>query len=206
MDEGVIWRLGEADAAAAGAVLGRAFMDAPLYTYALPDPAGRARLCPSLFAATFHVARRFGAAWAVGTEPGAIAGVAYCIEYPRGEVTPQQAERWGLAAAAAAWGPALGRLRAAAGAIHEAFTRMAPARRIDIATVGVDPNRQGRGLGSTLVGRVVTEASAAGLPVGLWTTQPRNVPFYLRAGFALVAEGTSPVGALPWWGFLAPAP
>jgi GNAT superfamily N-acetyltransferase len=204
--EHAIWQLGEADAAAAGAVLGRAFLDAPLYAYALPDPAERARLCPPLFAASLHVARHFGAAWAIGTAPGAIAGVAYCVEHPRGEVTPEQAERWGLAAAAAAWGPAHGRLAAAARAIHEAFAAAVPARRLDLATLGVDPVWQGRGLGSALVAEAVAEAAAAGLPVGLWTTQPRNVPFYLRAGFGLVAVGASQGGALPWWGFLAPAP
>src|SRR5262245_21454810 len=114
MDEPIIWRLGEADAAAAGTVLGRAFLDAPLYVYALPDPEERARLCPSLFAAALHVTRHFGAAWAIGSEHRAMAGVAYCVEYPRGEVTPELAERWGLAAATAALGPAHGRLAAAA--------------------------------------------------------------------------------------------
>ena len=206
VDEYAIWQLGEADAPAAGAVLGRAFMDAPLYAYALPDPAERARLCPPLFAAALHVARHFGAAWAIGTEAGAIAGVAYCIEYPRGEVTSEQAEGWGLAAAVAAWGPSHERLRAAGRAIHEAFAAVVPARRVDVATLGVDPDRQGQGLGSALVRKVAADAAAAGLPVGLWTTQPRNVPFYLRAGFALVAEEASPIGALPWWGFLAHAP
>jgi GNAT superfamily N-acetyltransferase len=78
-----------------------------------------------------------------------------------------------------------------------------PARRVDVATIGVETDRQGQGLGTALIGHVVAEA-AAGLPVSLWTTQPRSVPFYLRAGFALVAGGTSAVGALPWWGFLAP--
>jgi GNAT superfamily N-acetyltransferase len=206
VDDCAIWRLSEADAPAAGAVLGRAFMDAPPYVYALPDPAERARLCPPFFAAALHVAHHFGAAWAIGTEPGSIAGVAYCIVYPRGEITPEQAERWGLAAAVAAWGPSYERLRATGRAIHEAFSAVVPARRVDVATLGVDPDRQGQGLGSALVRKVMADATAAGLPVGLWTTQPRNVPFYLRAGFALVVEGTSPVGALPWWGFLAHAP
>jgi hypothetical protein len=44
-------------------------------------------LCPSLFATNVHLACALGEAWAVGPSPGDMAGVAYWLWMPEGEVT-----------------------------------------------------------------------------------------------------------------------
>lgn len=55
--------------------------------------------------------------------------------------------------------------------------------------LGVDPSRQGRGLGLRLLRPVVAAARDAGLGVHLETTNPRNVGFYERMGFIQTGEG-----------------
>jgi len=65
--------------------------------------------------------------------------------------------------------------------------------------IGVDPSRQGRGLGSALLAHRVAECDAQGLPAFLESSNPANVPLYERHGFRVVAEiqvGDSP-GAWP---------
>jgi ribosomal protein S18 acetylase RimI-like enzyme len=54
--------------------------------------------------------------------------------------------------------------------------------------IGVDPARQGRGLGSALLQPVLAECDATHLPAYLESSNPRNQPFYERHGFQAVGE------------------
>lgn len=58
--------------------------------------------------------------------------------------------------------------------------------------VGVDPDLQGRGLGSALVKEGLARADASNCPCYLETSEERNVAFYERQGFVVV--GTAPLG------------
>ena len=58
--------------------------------------------------------------------------------------------------------------------------------------VGVDPELQGRGLGSTLVKEGLSRADESNSPCYLDTSEERNLAFYQRQGFAVV--GTTPLG------------
>ena len=58
--------------------------------------------------------------------------------------------------------------------------------------VGVDPDLQGRGLGSALVKEGLVRADEANCPCYLETSEERNLAFYERCGFAVV--GTAPLG------------
>jgi ribosomal protein S18 acetylase RimI-like enzyme len=58
--------------------------------------------------------------------------------------------------------------------------------------LGVDPARQGEGLGKALVQFGLARAAAAGLPAFLETATERNVRFYESLGFRLVEEGSVP--------------
>jgi GNAT superfamily N-acetyltransferase len=53
---------------------------------------------------------------------------------------------------------------------------------------GVDPARQGAGLGSRLLAHCLEVVDAARLPAYLETPNPRTVPFYARHGFAVTGE------------------
>ena len=61
--------------------------------------------------------------------------------------------------------------------------------------LGVRSDRQGRGLGAIAVGPGLARCDDDDLPCGLVSTNPRNVPFYERHGFAVAAEVTTPDGA-----------
>lgn len=61
--------------------------------------------------------------------------------------------------------------------------------------VGVEPMSQGRGLGAALLQPILRRCDEEGLPAYLESTNPRNIPFYERLGFASVGvmqAGTSP--------------
>lgn len=66
-----------------------------------------------------------------------------------------------------------------------------------LATVGVDPAAQGRGAGRALLAAFLRGADADRLPAYLETDRPGNLPFYERAGFAVVGE-THVLGVRIW--------
>jgi ribosomal protein S18 acetylase RimI-like enzyme len=65
--------------------------------------------------------------------------------------------------------------------------------------LGVDPPRQGAGLGRALVRFGLAQAARAGLPAFLETATERNVGFYLSLGFRLADEGSVPGGGPQVW-------
>jgi ribosomal protein S18 acetylase RimI-like enzyme len=69
-----------------------------------------------------------------------------------------------------------------------------------LLVVGVDPALQGRGLGSTLIRDGLFKADQAGCPCYLETSDSRNVAFYERHGFKVLAEALLGAGGPPAWG------
>ncbi len=70
--------------------------------------------------------------------------------------------------------------------------------------IGVDPSRQGEGLGSLLLAYTLSEVDGTGGTAYLESSNPLNVPLYERFGFEVIAEiqaGDSP----PIWPMLRPA-
>ena len=68
-------------------------------------------------------------------------------------------------------------------------------------TIGVDPSRQGQGIGSRLLEAANARANAdVYSQIVLLTLQPRNVPLYERHGYKTVCGGTEPSSGLAWWG------
>jgi GNAT superfamily N-acetyltransferase len=65
--------------------------------------------------------------------------------------------------------------------------------------LGVDPPRQGQGVGSALLQPVLARADGEGLPCYLETQKERNVPFYQKHGFEVVVEDDLPDGGLHSW-------
>lgn len=61
--------------------------------------------------------------------------------------------------------------------------------------IGIDPCRQGQGLGAALMAHGLAICDRDGRPAYLDSTHPRNIPFYERFGFKLV--GTIEIGGHP---------
>ena len=57
-----------------------------------------------------------------------------------------------------------------------------------LSMIGVDPARQGRGLGSALLAETLDLVDADGLPAYLESSNPKNVPLYERFGFAVIGQ------------------
>ncbi|MFI9231636.1 GNAT family N-acetyltransferase [Streptomyces rimosus] len=68
-----------------------------------------------------------------------------------------------------------------------------------LGSVGVDPDRQGRGLGGAVIRPGLEAADVAGVPAFLETSDERNVRFYERLGFEVTAECVLPGGGPRTW-------
>ncbi len=65
--------------------------------------------------------------------------------------------------------------------------------------LGVEPEQQGRGLGSAMLAPLLARSRSQGLPCYLETFNPLNPPFYERHGFRVAHEGVVPGTALTLW-------
>jgi GNAT superfamily N-acetyltransferase len=79
-----------------------------------------------------------------------------------------------------------------------------PAPHWYLPLIGVDPSRQGQGLGVAMLQAMFARIDGEGLPCYLETFQPTNVPFYQRNGFELAATGKEACSRLPYWAFTRP--
>lgn len=69
-----------------------------------------------------------------------------------------------------------------------------------LATIGVDPTRQGCGIGSTLLEVVIEQLDSEGLPAYLECSKEDNIAFYHRHGFTVTGEvGRNRGGSPPIW-------
>jgi ribosomal protein S18 acetylase RimI-like enzyme len=62
--------------------------------------------------------------------------------------------------------------------------------------IGVDPQHQGKGIGSALLRHTLERCDRSGLPAYLESSSPANLPLYERHGFRVIGEiqaGQSPV-------------
>ncbi len=57
-----------------------------------------------------------------------------------------------------------------------------------LSTLGVVPDLQGHGIGSSLIRPVLEKCDSAGMPAYLESSKERNIPFYRSHGFEVVRE------------------
>ncbi len=105
----------------------------------------------------------------------------------------------GFGAAAAQMGAAVGRLLAVYEYLEALRLRALPGRHWYLMLLGVEPWRQGEGIGGRLIAPVLAQADADGLPAYLETFVQRDVTFYTRHGFAVLEEGDEPSAGLHYW-------
>lgn len=111
--------------------------------------------------------------------------------------------------------PAMGRLAgwrrlrtvsAAMAALEERHRHHAPADHFYLSALGVEPDRQGEGVGTALVQPVLDRCDRHGVPAYLETATARNVLLYERLGFVVVEEMTLPGTDVHGWLMLRSAP
>ena len=183
--------------AASGAVLARAFADDPVFTYMLSDPVERERLMPPFMTAWTRYGLLFGE---VDVTAGPVEASAIWLPPDAVVRTAERRERAGLTAVVSAFSDGArarydalvqhhGRVREAAQSVPHWY----------LSLIGVDPARQGLGLGSLLLRAGLSRVDQDGVECRLFTEQPRNVPLYQRYGFEIAVEGDVPDGGPHFW-------
>ncbi len=183
----------------AGAVLARAFHDDPIQSAIFPDPGRRATLLPIVFRAFIRAAiasgghvtatsdRRAVSIWSPpGTEIGASTILRnYGRDLPRIVIgTPLRSIRATISLF---------------GLMERKRRTLMPAAYWYLATLGVDPPYQGRGLGTLLVTEGLDRTDADHTPAYLETETESNVAFYQQLGFGVVEELTIERLGIPLW-------
>jgi GNAT superfamily N-acetyltransferase len=194
-----VTRLHEGQIDGAAQMLARAFHDQPYGVFYEPDPERRMRLLCEEFARLVRLCFALGEPYVTADE---LAGVALWMPPPAARITAEQEREFGLDQLPAIFGEAaFTRFRPLRDLLSELHERDMREAHWYLPILGVDPARQGSGLGGALLGPGLARADAQRLPCYLDTAQPRNVPFYQRYGFQVLVEGVEPVSMLPYWTF-----
>ena len=180
----------------AGEVLGRAFFDDPLLKYIFPDEARRKRPLTWLMDRGARYGLRYGEVHTTAD----VAGAAVWLPPGETDMTPLRMMRVGMLIAPLRVGlGAVRRFLASGDYLEEFHKRDVPPRHWYLAILGVDPSRQGQGIGGALIQPIIARADSAGLPCYLETMKERNVTFYKKHGFVVVVEGDLPDGGPYFW-------
>ena len=198
----VVRRATRHDIPALAAVLGRAFAADPFYSYLAGTASERSQRMRDGWAAILRFASAgLSASWTTND----LAGAAVWIPPGRSasgfvdqlRMLPALAELTG-------WS----RMRQASSALEALERRrraLAPTPHWYLSALGVEPERQGEGIGSALLAPVLAEADTAGLACYLETAVGRNVLLYERHGFDVVEELVLPNSDVHGWLMLRPA-
>jgi len=180
-----------------GEVLARALHDDPHWSWILPDDSRRAQVLPWFMGVCARYCHKHGE---VHTTAGKVEGGALWI--PPGKYPPSVV---GMILAGMMLVPlkfgraAFGRLISGANYAVRLHKRDVPRRHWYLSTLGVEPPRQGQGIGGALIQPVLARADAEGLLCYVETEKERNLPFYRRHGFEVVVEDDMPNGGPHFW-------
>ncbi len=183
----------------ASELMGEAFLNDPMWKYLVPDEARRALVVPLSMNILVRYSLLYGEIY---TTP-ALDGVA-CWLLP-GQTTPifSRLVRIGIRSAPLQLGwTGFRRFIAVENYCGEVHKRIVPGKHWYLWGLGVEPSRQGQGIGGMLMQPVLARADSDRLPCYLETTNEKNVPFYEKHGFKVVSEGNVPRHALHIWAML----
>jgi GNAT superfamily N-acetyltransferase len=195
MDSPLVLRPAErSEVPAMAALLARAFNTDPVMTYIYPDAAARATRLPRLFSAMIRHSYFPHGTIDVAADGDVLHGVA--IWTPPGDwLPPKRRQLAAFPSFAYAFGSrflAGQRAMAAAAKAHPSEPHWY------LAVLGVDPGRQGTGVGGTLLRTGLARCDQERLPVYLDTGRPGNLEYYARFGFKVSAEIPIADGPVAW--------
>ena len=183
----------------ASEVMGRAFLNDPLWKYLVPDDAKRARVVPLSMGILVRYSFLYGEIFTTPT----LDGIA-CLLTPGKTAPTLRRLMWiGIRNAPLQLGWTGFRRYATienfSGEVHK---RAVPGMHWYLWGLGVEPSRQGQGIGGLLIKPVLARADNDGLPCYLETMNERNVPFYVKHGFKIVSDEGVPRHGLRVWAML----
>jgi len=169
---------------AAALTLAEAFRDDPLLKILHPDERKRTAVAPWFFRSAINYAMPYGQVW--GNED--TSAVAVWLPPDGTDMSFVAMMRAGMVALPFKVG-ARGSLRfMRALSATEPFHKAVGGPHWYLLAVGTRPERQGQGLGKSLLERGSAPADAAGLPCYLETATEENVAFYSKRGFEVTGQ------------------
>lgn len=201
-NEPTIRRATAGDIPALAAMLARAFGADPFFSYLTGDAPERSqRMRDGWRAILRHASCRLEETWTTDDRAGA------AVWIPPGRSASGVLDQLRMLPAFArltGWGR-LRSVSAAMEALERRRHRHAPTQHWYLSALGVEPERQGEGIGSALLRPVLSDADASGVPCYLETAVGRNVLLYERHGFDVVEELVLPNTDVHGWLMLRPA-
>jgi ribosomal protein S18 acetylase RimI-like enzyme len=181
---------------ASSTVLARAFDNDPVFRHLYPTPRRRRWSCRSFLGAVVRDALSFGEVWAA-VDGGDLVATAGWL--PEGAYPPS---RWRAARTLlAAWDALL-----TPHTLRDGFRYIAETEKLHprephwyLAVIGVEPNRQGEGLGGRLLDAVLERLDSGGAPAYLETSTASNVAWYRHYGFEVQHEVRPAPAGPPVW-------
>ena len=183
----------------ASEVMGKAFLNDPLWKYLVPDETRRALVASLSMNILVRYSFLYGKIYTTPT----LDGVACWL--PPGETTPSFSRlvRIGIRSAPFQLGWTGFRRYLAienfCGKVHKSIV---PGTHWYLWGLGVKPSRQGLGIGGMLMQPVLALADNDRLTCYLETMNEKNVPFYEKYGFRVVSDGVVPGHRLRVWALL----
>ncbi len=183
----------------ATAAMGRAFLDDPLLKFVIPDYEKRIRATPELYGGIIRYARLYGKAYTTAT----VEGAACWLPPDQSSPTLIRMLRAGMLKIPLLLGwnsyQRLNAFEAQAENLHKHYARKP---HWYLWALGVDPARQGKGVGSILLQPVLAQADADETPCYLETQNDKNLPFYEKQGFKVMEAKEIGKGAVTTWAML----
>lgn len=178
------------------ALMARAFHDDPFFTFTIPDTLRRGGILTWLFEKLILYGILYGKVYTTST----IEGVAIWLgpNYPA--LTLQGILRTGLF-----WLPLklnwheFTRSTRLANYADQLHKKTVKGRHWYLYELGVDPSRQGQGVGRALLQPVLEQAYHEGLVCYLDTFNEKNIQFYERNGFAITNRGQASLASPVIW-------
>ncbi len=179
--------------------MGRAFHDYNLMVYAARDDDSRLTAVTSLYGAIMDDCFRHGEVYTFGD----CHGVACWLPPPRAVPTFWRQARSGMLALPWHFGlSGFRKLTAFDDVARRLHHNHASMPHWYLAAIGVDPEHQGRGIGSALMRPMLERADRDGLHCWLDTHQEQNVRLYERHGFDVCERVELPDHPIPVYGML----
>lgn len=177
-------------------VLARAFWDDPLIEYIEPNEERRRNSLPWFFTKAAQISSRYGEPF---TTAGKVDGAALWLPPGKTILSISMMLQAGMLAAPFKFGlSTFMRFMGVMNHMEHLHKRDVPPDHWYLMVLGVDPERQGQGVGGKMIEPILERADRDRLPCYLETMKERNVTFYKKHGFEVVVDDTLKDGPRYW--------
>lgn len=180
-------------------LLARVFQHDPMIQFLVGDPVKLLEKPRPLYQASIRMGLLNGEVY---TTP-VLDGIAVWIGPGNTDFTFRQLLQTGLLRATLAMGFAsILRMMRSADYLEKIKKQVIPEPHWELMFVGVEESKRGKGIGETLLQPMLDQADTEKSAIYLDSMNERNLNFYKRNGFEVVAEGQVPKGGPQFWGML----